>query len=68
MIGWTFLPSTTVERIYIILSHTNNRSYNCQWMVFDMKLYEPGQTLQANTFWIIEQVPGYTHSYTYKLM
>eukprot|EP00929_Paragymnodinium_shiwhaense_P070086 TRINITY_DN35466_c0_g1_i1.p1 TRINITY_DN35466_c0_g1~~TRINITY_DN35466_c0_g1_i1.p1 ORF type:complete len:641 (+),score=187.71 TRINITY_DN35466_c0_g1_i1:101-2023(+) len=38
-------------------------TYNAQWMVLDVNKFEPGtKTLQDDTFWIVEEVPGLVHS------
>ena len=31
-------------------------------MVVDYKLFKPGKPLKANTFWVLEQIPGFTQS------
>lgn len=42
-------------------SRYNSGTYNNQFGVVDMNLYTPGKSLSAGTFWIIEQIPGFTH-------
>ena len=31
-------------------------------MVVDYKLFKPGKPLKPNTFWVLEQIPGFTKS------
>jgi hypothetical protein len=33
-------------------------TYNNMWHVVDMKLFTPGQPLQPNLLWVLEQMPG----------
>lgn len=33
-------------------------TYNNQWMLIDMKLFEPGQQLKPTTFMVLETMPG----------
>lgn len=42
---------------YFEIEHAG--SYPNQWMVVDTKLYESGKDLVSDTFWVIEELPGY---------
>jgi hypothetical protein len=46
-LGWTQL-----------FSMENSGTYNNQWMILDMNRFTPGETLEPNTFLILEQLPG----------
>jgi len=37
----------------------NSGTYNNQYQIVDYKLFTPGKSIQANTLWICEQVPGF---------
>lgn len=41
----------------------NSGTYNNQNMVVDFKLFAPGQPIQNNTLWVVEQLPGYVVAY-----
>ncbi|KAK8808636.1 hypothetical protein WA158_008537 [Blastocystis sp. Blastoise] len=38
----------------------NSGTYNNQWMVIDYKNIKEGEPLPKDTFWLLEQIPGYT--------
>jgi len=42
-----------------LFSVYNSGTYNNQWQIVDYKLFTPGQPLQPNLLWIVEQIPGY---------
>ncbi len=39
-----------------IVSENNSGTYNNQYIVVDLKLFRPGQELQPNLLWVVEQV------------
>ncbi len=43
---------------YEIFAKYNSGTYNNQYMIVDYKLFKPFNALQANTLWIVEQMPG----------
>jgi len=48
--------ATTGQEWAEIVAHNNSGTYNNQYMVIDLKLFSPGQELQPNLLWVIEQV------------
>lgn len=42
----------------IVAAH-NSGTYNNQYMIFDGKKFAPGNALQDNALYIVEQIPGY---------
>jgi len=45
-----------------IFAKYNSGTYNNQWQITDTKLFTPGQPLQPETLFILEQIPGYIES------
>mmetsp|Transcript_5131 Transcript_5131/g.7214 ORF Transcript_5131/g.7214 Transcript_5131/m.7214 type:complete len:571 (-) Transcript_5131:49-1761(-) len=41
-----------------IIDHYNSGTYNNQYMVVNVKLFEPTNALKDNLLWVVEQVPG----------
>jgi hypothetical protein len=50
--------ATTAPQWAELFATLNSGTYNNQYMVLDMKLYTPGRPLKADTFWVLEQIPG----------
>lgn len=48
--------ATTGQEWAEIIARNNSGTYNNQYMVIDLKLFSPGQELQPNLLWVIEQV------------
>lgn len=51
------LASTASEWCYLFERY-NSGTYNNQWMVLDYKLFEAGNPIKPDTFWVLEQLPG----------
>jgi hypothetical protein len=45
-----------------IFSKINTGTYNAQWMIVDYNQFKAGATLSDNTLWVLESIPGATHS------
>ncbi|XP_077509298.1 putative phospholipase B-like 2 [Amblyomma americanum] len=41
-----------------IFTRFNSGTYNNQWMILDYKRFMPGGSLQPETLWLVEQLPG----------
>jgi hypothetical protein len=51
--------ATTGEEWCKIFSQYNSGTYNNEWMIVDYKEFKPGQKVNNNTFWVLDQIPGY---------
>ncbi len=51
--------TTTSPGWVSMFSMANSGTYNNEWMVFDSKLFTPGQPLPANAFLVADQMPKY---------
>jgi hypothetical protein len=49
--------SSTGKQWTEIYSHEASGTYNNQWMIVDLKLFEPNKPLKDNTLWLVEQIP-----------
>lgn len=45
-----------------IIAYNNSGTYNNQYMVIDLKLFSPGQELQPDLLWVIEQASMFTET------
>jgi hypothetical protein len=55
------LASNAKDWAEIQASH-NSGTYNCQWMIIDFNKFQPNEKkLKADTFWVLETIPGMTH-------
>ncbi|KAG0412815.1 hypothetical protein HPB47_010049 [Ixodes persulcatus] len=76
LLGNTYQPTTNLEYVRNIaanrlatsgeewadiFSRYNSGTYNNQWMVVDYKKFTPGQPLQDDLLWVLEQLPGYIY-------
>ncbi|CAL5220185.1 g2156 [Coccomyxa viridis] len=43
-----------------LIAFNNSGTYCNQYMVVDLKLFSPGEELQPDLLWVIEQIPGLT--------
>jgi hypothetical protein len=41
-----------------LMKESATGTYNSQWMVVDYNKFKPGEKLQNQTFWVLEQAPG----------
>lgn len=50
--------AATGEQWTQLFAEYNSGTYNNQWLVLDLKLFNPGEPLVPKTFFIAEQIPG----------
>ena len=48
----------TPKHWFELFAYNNSGTYNNQWIITNLGLYEPGQPLLPGTLWILEQMPG----------
>ena len=69
-------PHTLPDYIRVLAANRNSKSaeewmksmhetttglYSSQWSVVDYNKFTPGQSLQSGTFFVMEQIPGFSH-------
>ena len=52
------MMASTGKEWHALMAEQNSGTYENQYMVVDLKLFEPGQPLKPNTLWVGEQIPG----------
>eukprot|EP00121_Abeoforma_whisleri_P011935 Awhi_evm1s11015 len=52
------LLANTPQQWTEVFSMYNSGTYDCQWMILDLKRFTPGQDLPTGSFHVLEQLPG----------